>query len=182
MSLPSGFVLKDSHLIRGVAALVVISVLVPGIFGVGPPQYFSDDSVQLAASDSKTDVTARPTSGCVCPPRPTPPRRGRTTPTAGGPRPTPEGWRLQVNPRANPTLDTCATRAGRAPARGVAPPTGERGLLWRQVHLPSDVGANVTKAPARPDGLALASRALSLESALPAGDCLAVTERPAPAA
>lgn len=63
MSLPSGFVLKDSHLIRGVAALVVISVLVPGIFGVGPPQYFSDDSVQLAASDSKTDVTARPTSG-----------------------------------------------------------------------------------------------------------------------
>ncbi|MCH1483128.1 MAG: hypothetical protein L7W95_04620, partial [Alphaproteobacteria bacterium] len=62
MSLPSGFVLKDSHLIRGVAALVVISVLVPGIFGVGPPQYFSDDSVQLAASDSKTDVTARPTS------------------------------------------------------------------------------------------------------------------------
>ena len=63
MSLPSGFVLKDSHLIRGVAALVVISVLVPGIFGVGPPQYFSDDSVQLAASDSKTDGTARPTSG-----------------------------------------------------------------------------------------------------------------------
>lgn len=63
MSLPSGFVLKDSHLIRGVAALVVISVLVPGIFGVGPPQYFSDDSVQLAASDSETDVTARPTSG-----------------------------------------------------------------------------------------------------------------------
>jgi Bax protein len=63
VSLPSGFVLKDSHLIRGVAALVVISVLVPGIFGVGPPQYFSDDSVQLAASDSKTDVTARPTSG-----------------------------------------------------------------------------------------------------------------------
>ena len=63
MSLPSGFVLKDSHLIRGVAALVVISVLVPGIFGVGPPQYFSDDSMQLAASDSKTDVTARPTSG-----------------------------------------------------------------------------------------------------------------------
>ena len=63
MSLPSGFVLKDSHLIRGVAALVVISVLVPGIFGVGPPQYFSDGSVQLAASDSKTDVTARPTSG-----------------------------------------------------------------------------------------------------------------------
>ena len=63
MSLPSGFVLKDSHLIRGVAALVVISVLVPGIFGVGPPQYFSDDSVQLAASDSKTDVTARPASG-----------------------------------------------------------------------------------------------------------------------
>ena len=63
MSLPSGFVLKDSHLIRGVAALVVISVLVPGIFGVGPPQYFSDDSVQLAASDSKTDVTARATSG-----------------------------------------------------------------------------------------------------------------------
>jgi len=62
VSLPSGFVLKDSHLIRGVAALVVISVLVPGIFGVGPPQYFSDDSVQLAASDSKTDVTARPTS------------------------------------------------------------------------------------------------------------------------
>ena len=63
MSLPSGFVLKDSHLIRGVAALVVISVLVPGIFGVGPPQYFSDDSVQLAASNSKTDGTARPTSG-----------------------------------------------------------------------------------------------------------------------
>jgi Bax protein len=63
VSLPSGFVLKDSHLIRGVAALVVISVLVPGIFGVGPPQYFSDDSVQLAASDSKTDGTARPTSG-----------------------------------------------------------------------------------------------------------------------
>jgi Bax protein len=63
VSLPSGFVLKDSHLIRGVAALVVISVLVPGIFGVGPPQYFSNDSVQLAASDSKTDVTARPTSG-----------------------------------------------------------------------------------------------------------------------
>jgi Bax protein len=63
VSLPSGFVLKDSHLIRGVAALVVISVLVPGIFGVGPPQYFSDDSVQLAASDSKTDVTARQTSG-----------------------------------------------------------------------------------------------------------------------
>jgi Bax protein len=63
VSLPSGFVLKDSHLIRGVAALVVISVLVPGIFGVGPPQYFSDDSVQLAASDSKTDVTARPTFG-----------------------------------------------------------------------------------------------------------------------
>jgi Bax protein len=63
VSLPSGFVLKDSHLIRGVAALVVISVLVPGIFGVGPPQYFSDDSVQLAASDSETDVTARPTSG-----------------------------------------------------------------------------------------------------------------------
>ena len=63
MSLPSGFVLKDSHLIRGVAALVVISVLVPGIFGVGPPQYFSDDSVQLAASDSKMDGTARPTSG-----------------------------------------------------------------------------------------------------------------------
>lgn len=63
MSLPSGFVLKDSHLIRGVAALVVISVLVPGIFGVDPPQYFSDDSVQLAASDSKTDGTARPTSG-----------------------------------------------------------------------------------------------------------------------
>ena len=63
MSLPSGFVLKDSHLIRGVAAMVVISVLVPGIFGVGPPQYFSDDSVQLAASDSKTDGTARPTSG-----------------------------------------------------------------------------------------------------------------------
>ena len=63
MSLPSGFVLKDSHLIRGVAALVVISVLVPGIFGVGPPQYFSDDSVQLAASDSKTDGTARPVSG-----------------------------------------------------------------------------------------------------------------------
>ena len=38
-------------------------MLVPGIFGVGPPQYFSDDSVQLAASDSKTDGTARPTSG-----------------------------------------------------------------------------------------------------------------------
>ena len=63
MSLPSGFVLKDSHLIRGVAALVVISVLVPGIFGVGPPQYFSDDSVQLATSNSKTDGTARPISG-----------------------------------------------------------------------------------------------------------------------
>ena len=63
MSLLSGFVLKDSHLIRGVAALVVVSVLVPGIFGVGPPQYFSDDAVQLAARDRKTDGTARPTSG-----------------------------------------------------------------------------------------------------------------------
>ncbi|HBP60947.1 MAG TPA: hypothetical protein DD668_15325, partial [Alphaproteobacteria bacterium] len=61
MSLPSGFVLKDSHLIRGVAALVVISVLVPGIFGVGPPQYFGDDDTRLAALQQPDEAPPTPT-------------------------------------------------------------------------------------------------------------------------
>ena len=39
--------LKDRHLLKGMAALVVISLLVPGVFGVGPPQYFSDDAQQV---------------------------------------------------------------------------------------------------------------------------------------
>ena len=60
MSLPSGFVLKDSHLIRGVAALVVISVLVPGIFGVGPPQYFGDDDTRLAALQQPDEAPPTP--------------------------------------------------------------------------------------------------------------------------
>ena len=48
MSLPFGFVLKDRHLLKGMAALVVVSLLVPGVFGVGPPQYFSDDAQQVS--------------------------------------------------------------------------------------------------------------------------------------
>ena len=67
MSLPSGFVLKDSHLIRGVAALVVISVLVPGIFGVGPPQYFGDDDTRLAALQQPDEAPPTPTPDMPAP-------------------------------------------------------------------------------------------------------------------
>ncbi len=70
MSLPSGFVLKDSHLIRGVAALVVISVLVPGIFGVGPPQYFGDDDTRLAALQQPDEAPPTPTPDMPAPDMP----------------------------------------------------------------------------------------------------------------
>ncbi|MBL6672520.1 MAG: hypothetical protein ISQ31_06305, partial [Alphaproteobacteria bacterium] len=70
MSLPSGFVLKDSHLIRGVAALVVISVLVPGIFGVGPPQYFGDDDTRLAALQQPDEAPPTPTPDMPAPGKP----------------------------------------------------------------------------------------------------------------
>ena len=50
MYFPSGFAIKDIHLLKGMAALVAISLIVPGIFGIAPPQYFGDSGVSAGIS------------------------------------------------------------------------------------------------------------------------------------
>ena len=50
MYFPSGFAIKEIHLLKGMAALVAISLIVPGIFGIAPPQYFGDSGVSAGIS------------------------------------------------------------------------------------------------------------------------------------
>jgi len=47
---PSGFAIKDTHLLKGMAALVAISLIVPGVFGIAPPQYFGDSEASAGIS------------------------------------------------------------------------------------------------------------------------------------
>ena len=50
MYFPSGFAIKDTHLLKGMAALVAISLIVPGVFGIAPPQYFGDSEASAGIS------------------------------------------------------------------------------------------------------------------------------------